>query len=465
MQKIKLFFFISLSLFLTKVYSQELKQLIPKSIKIEDVFSDDINEEASIHLIHYKEKKGTRKHGIIPVFFSKNDSIIKLNHLKFDKSMSFISGHQNSNETLTLIFKEKTKKEACDFHILDYNLQTGEKNLKIIHFSEFPEMIFKLPTKTVFIDVAMDKESFTYTKIATTSQIIETKLTPSENQISDFKKLFKSKINIIGTDEYIKFGSYISGKAFYDEDKIRLVHIEKDTGETTLIEIANNNPEIFTLKKIKSTDISKLKDANVFYYEDKLFYLFNHKKNVFLKVIDIPTEKVLLLSDFNKEFSQYFDEKDIKKYVSFTARKYYSPTITVNETVEGNMLVNMGYVDNRVYNYSHDWWFQQMMMNQMMQPPPINIPRFGPNPDQYMFIVADMEGVEPIQIVLSESFKILSDATKETKLKVINKDKYRNRFNGDLNIKHKSFVFLQNSVRTMFYSKKQKEFTISKSYY
>jgi len=466
MKKIK-FTLVTLLLILTaSLRSQEARITLDKSKKIESTFSGDINQESTIHLIINKDKK-TKFYEVITLFYDENDQIIQLEPLSFKKKPEIISYHLNKEKTtLTVLFNMEISRERYALSIVDYDLITRENTTK--HLTNFikPNLIFKLPNKSIFINTKEGKGDVELLIIENSTSISNIQIAPTSKQKSKFETIFKSGIDAINTNEYVEYGSFSPCKAYFLNDLLKFAHVDKKTGELILLTINIHQPDKLFFTSLPSNNFAKIKDTNFYLFDNKIFQLFHTKSNVYLKVTDIKTKNILFDIDVTNELAKRYDPKEIKRYISKTAKSFYSPTITVNASIEENMVMNIGYVDNRIYHYYHDWWFQHWMWQQtFMQPPTVNLPSFGPNPEKYDLAYTPLINEQPFQLVINSNFEMVENASLETVRRNIDKDKYRKRLDSNANINYSSLAFTANSARSIYLVKDQNTFIISKSDY
>ncbi len=446
------------------INSQDVRILLEKKQKVESTFSGDINQESTVHLVFYKDKK-LKNYRVIPIFYDKNNNAIRLDELHFSKKPEIVSYHQNKENTLTLLFNVEYKKTLV---IADFDLNTKKSKIKYERLFEKSNLVFKLPTKTILIELkGKNKDSINVMLIENTQTISTITIKPIPEQKSDFKEIFDSEISVINTDEYVEYGSFLPSKAYYVDGILKFVHDEKKTGKTTFLNIDLNNPESLEFSRLSAANNQKIKDINSYLFDNKIFYLVNANSNVYLRIFDVETKKILYKTNLANNLIKYFNPKEINKYINKTSKSFYTPTITVNTSVENNMVLNIGYVDNRTYNYYNDWWFQHWMwQQQIMQPMPTpNLPNFGPNPMKYDYNYIPLKDLKPFQIVLNSNFEILNNATTETKRKNIDKDKYKKRLDNNYSLYHSSLAFTANSVRSIYYVPNRKEIVINRSFY
>lgn len=455
MRKINLTFFIILSFLFTKINSQNLKIDIEKNKKIITTLSYDIKNNISIHFIKFKNKK-TKQYGLTPIVVNESNDIIQLEDLIFLQKPYIKSYHISENNLLTLVVQpeENNKNKTL---IIDLDLNTKTSKIITIFADKGRNFFFTLADKTFWVNFnAKDNLFLNVYNVINTEDIQNTKLTISQEQKDMFLSIFDSPIDIINRDHYIEYGSINFSQIYYTDNQIDFLHVDKKSGSTNYLTIPIEDPEKYYMKNISVTSINTIKDLNFYLFENKIFYLFYLNNKVFLEVIDMVSEKKLFQKILRECVRNEVDDKKIKKYSRTLYHYNYSPTITVNRTIENNMIVNVGYVNNELYLYNNSWFFQNMMMQQMMQP--TNIPRFGPNPHSYTYISSNSDKEKPFQFLLDNDFNIIENGSKTSIFGKIDKQKNIDKLKSIPGTKYMAYDFTDSFVRALYYNINQKAF-------
>lgn len=461
---LKKMMFLTLLSFIWIANGQKMQIPIEKGEKIKKTFSEKVDEITSFHAIVLKDKK-KGLYVVKSYLIIEDKGVIPVVEKNFKHEPSVYSYHMNRKDLFTVIFLEVDNNTGNKtLHIIDYNFNTKNTNSQIFSNYEMSDYTFKLPKKSLMMSIDKKREFYTITIVNSATDIKEIKGRPNPKDMEQFKTFFKSHFDYVDLDKYNIHGSYHENKVCHSDNALHFINLNPKTVETTFIDIDLYNPSTFTLEKITPSTFDKIRGSNVYYKANKLFYILNYKKNVYLRIVDIDTKEILHTANVSVDYAHLTNDSFLKKFnFRATSTQFYAPTITAYKTTEENWLLNLGWIDKRVY-YNNDWWFQHQQMMWMMNQPILNVPRFGPNPPEIVMVLEANDDEQHFQVVLNENFEVVDNATHETKNRSYYNEKYYERLNNKT-IKHGTIVFLPKSLRVMYYDKNRGEFQITKSNY
>ncbi|MDT0295445.1 hypothetical protein ACFQ3R_02980 [Mesonia ostreae] len=445
-----LVFLISTSVFATDGFKYALK----KHQKFNRTMSIDINKCTSVHFLFVKNKN-TKQQQVIPFYVDEQKNITELSSLSFEDEPELISFHTNGT-TLTLI-----NFEDGNLSIDDIDLSTGKHlNRNQTQDVEKPEFIFKQKNKSIFVEADRKGRNLTFTHIEnSTSSSTKELATPKDLQ-DKVKDIFKTDVDVINTREFVKNGSIAKSQAYFEGDKLLLVYDEKEDDEVETLQINPNAEQAFEFKNYKSTALEKLKKSNSYVNDDKLFVVNSGKEDVEMNVFDIESGKKEKRLSLQQEMA--FAENDLEKREDFIkqSRKFKNkPTLTVNETQEGNLAVRMDYVNIQNYSYHNMWWFHHhMMMHQMhiQQHQQMNM-MMGPNISSLDIdaLYTKKKESTSISFVISKDLELLKDASLETKFREVDAEKYIEELSDNKEVKNESLAFLNDEYHYIYTDRKE----------
>ncbi|MGO2359381.1 hypothetical protein [Mesonia sp.] len=447
---LSLVFLISLSTFAADRFKYALKE----HQKFNRTMSIDINKSASLHMVFVKNKN-TKQQDVIPFYVDEQKNITELGTLSFEEEPELISFHTNGN-TLTLI-----NFEDGNLSIDDIDLSTGKHlNRKQTKDVEKPAYVFKQKNKSIFFEV--DKKgkdlTFTYIENATSSS---TKKIETPKELEDkVKHIFRKNVDVINTREFVKNGSIAKAQAYFEDEKLLLVYDQKEDDEIETLQINPNAEDIFELKNYKATALEKLKKSNSYVKDDKLFVINSGKEDIEMNVFDIESgEKEKRLS-LQQEMA--FAQNDLEKredFIKQSRRAKNKPTLTVNETEEGNLAVRMDYVNIQNYSYHNMWWFHHhMMMHQLhIQQHQQMQMMMGPNISSLDIdaLYTKKKESTSISFVISKDLELLKEASLETKYREVDAEKYIEELSDDKEVRNESLVFLNDEYHYIYTDRKE----------
>lgn len=433
---------------------------LPKNFKVLSTFSGEISDIKSFHLILSRNKKN-KNYTIHPYTFE-NNTIKELKTIENDQLYSVVSFHKENNIlTLLLSYTKKGKKYLQKVNI-DFISNTFSKKKATSH-KNF-EASFKEKNRSVLL----------YNH---KNELISEQYIGSEKKIKskyNFKKhndkvkfiLKDYIINAINTDEYVKNGSINLLKAYLQNDEIYFTKHNNYKKTTSIIKINIKDsilkPSVIDIKNYNAGKPFKKKRS--FFYDNKLFSLALNKKQGVIKITDIISKKTLntisIDSNLSSKIKGNKSFEGVERFLKNAGKNKYIPTITVNKTVDNNLIIRVDYVD-KTYSYDNNWWFfhQQMQFhNQMLRAPG----GFGPNSemDYYFNNATTNKENRFFKLFVDQKGVLLDKELTKTVYRKIDKKKHREKLKEKIDISKKSSCFLKNSFRYITYNKKLKEFVI-----
>ncbi|PVW16373.1 hypothetical protein [Marixanthomonas spongiae] len=447
---------LSLFIFLSSYTITSANELFSFSLgenyKFEKTHSVNIGIQATIHLVVAKNRD-TRNYDLLPFYVNANQEITQLETTSYDKIPEIISYHHNANTVTLLNYQDD------QLTLVDFDIETGNASSKRVDDFEKPEHIFRLPNKTIFLEVDRRGEHITVTELESVNSIHSESVPIPEVSQKEVRRLFKEAIEEVFTDEYVKNGSISEFQAYYESDKFIIVKNDERKDFIETFEIDPKNPKVLSIKEFNLDKLDKVKDRNSYLVKDRLFSVVIGKKDLNLTINNLTTgmeEKSFLLSE---DLGQGGISDDYKAFLKQAKRNKITSTVAVNHTKEGNYSVTIDYVDAVSYHYNHNWffmhqmmWQQQMLMQQTMMPG-----GFGPNPELYneVDVVYFKEKPEAITFVLSKQLDVLENVNPETTYTYVDKEKYMEDLDENKTIRNYSVGFLEHEYRYIYTDKKE----------
>jgi len=450
------------------IHANEFEFKPAKNQKIEGTFSADLNQEKSIHLILVKNKD-LNNYQIIPFYMDENENTIQLETISTKNNSSVVSYHLNNSNLIFVL--DNNEKKNKQYYIIDYDLKTKEQLIKKIDKKD-NEFIFRLIDKTVIFKKV--ENSLETIEVISANNILNKKVDINSNDISKFNEIFEPKITpqLVNTNEFVKNGSVDNFQVFFENNHFIFSKINPDDYIVDTFTL-NSNDYTYHLNSFKNENLTNIKGFNTYIHHGKLFSIAVNNDDALLKIESIQNGKILSLFSFSKDLKTHFESENLNEIIKQASKKRNKPTITINETIENKMAVNIDYVDIRVYSYDYNWWFhhwmwqqQQWGMQQMIQQNINNfkVPGgFGPNPQFYENSTLIKSEHESIRFILTDTYNIEENTSTETKYKDIDKDKYLDPLKDNSDLKHITASFQKDSFRYLYYSKKLDIFFIKTS--
>jgi len=423
--------------------------------KFEQTISVDLNKKSSLHMLIVKNKN-TGKKELIPFYINEQKNIKELSTLLFEDEPELVSFHTNGT-TLTLI-----NYDEGNLYIDDIDTSTGElidrKQNKDV---EKPEHVFKQVNKTTFVKVDKRGKHIEFTQVENSRVSTVKKLETPEKLQDKVTDIFKENVDKVNTNEYVKNGSISKTQAYFEDETLMLVYDEKDDEQIETLKIKLNDENPFTHQNYSATALTKLKNSNSYFKDDKLFVVNSGKEDVEMNVFNVDSGKKEKRLSLQKEMA--FAEKDLEKRENFikqSRRSINKPTVTLNETKEGNFAVRMDFVNIKTYSYNDMWWMHHhmIMMNQMhiQQQQQHMRMMMGPN---ISFLEIDALYTKAkstsISFVINKNLDLMKNASLETVYKDVDTKKYTEELNKNKEIRNKSLAFLENEYHYIYTDKKE----------
>ncbi len=463
MYKTLLFFIVLILNFSALKANDKIKFQLKEHQKYAGIFSGDINQNSSVHLLVYKDKDADT-FGIKPFFIDENDKITAFEDISFEEKPNVASFHYTKNtHTLTILAKVKDEQ----LKTIDLNTQT--RSVKISD-SDFKDVYLKVrqPNKSILVIREDDSRKITLRTIKNSEASKEVEYNFEDMHQEAFDKIFSQKPEIVNQNEYVKNGSIKKSKLYIVDNKLIADYTSED--EYISIEI---DPDNYKDPKVQTTAIDgfeKVKDVNSYVFDDKFYLFINNKEDLKMQSYDRISGELMDRKSMTENLNELVSASGIEDFIKQSKKNRNKVTGTINPTKKNNLLVTLDYVDKNNYNYHHDWWFHhwmmqqhmQMMQQQMIQQQMNNMNSFGPNADKYN-TSASFEAIydedTSIQFVLKPDFQI-SGELEEAKFEELDKDFYIDKFNDRKRLKHQSIAFTTTSVRYIFYSKDTDSFHV-----
>ena len=457
--KIKIIF-LAMLFFVNKSYANnEIK--LPKQYKIENTFSGKLAEKNSFHLI-FTKNTNTKSYEVFTYLFDGNKTQ-KITSIVSDRPYE-ISSYFYNDDIISLLLNYKVKKKYFILRI-DINTTTKEinKSQELLH----KDFMTSLVSKNKAIYIYKNKKEFIVRQYNVAKEVIESKLNidSANGYIRDFFE--DNRARFIDTNEFVANGSTASVRAYYFKEKIFFTK-QIDT-KTEVLQISLNGGKLVTSKNfvINTTDGGFKKNTS-FLFEDKLYQLGINKNLGIIKISNFKNGSELQTISINDALLTHaqtgVDFDGILNFLKQTAKNKYIPTITINETTSGNLLLRIDYVDTS-YSYNNWWMYHQMQMQMQMQNAMNSAPHFGPsvtNQNIYDNIVLTNQK-HFFQVLIDTTGNVLPMQTFFTKHKEINKKEYTQTIEKIPGFKFVSSCFLKNSFHYIGFFKKTRTFVIKEN--
>ncbi len=440
---------ISFNSFATDAFKYKLKD----HQKFEQTLSVDIDKKSSLHMLIVKNKKSGKKE-LIPFFIDEQKAIKELSTLAFDDEPQLISFHTNGN-TLTLI-----NYDEGNLYIDDIDTSTGKLlNRKQHKDVDKPEHVFKQAHKTTFLKVFKKGKSIEFTHVENSNLSIVNKLDTPKDLQNKVKDILKENVDVVNTNEYVKNGSISKTQAYFEGEILMLVYDEKDDEQVETLKIKLNDENPFTYQNYSATALEKLKNSNSYFKDDKLFVVNSGKEDVEMNIFNASSGKKEKRLSLKKEMA--FAETDLEKRENFikqSRRSINKPTVTLNETKEGNFAVRMDFVNIKTYSYNDLWWMHHhmIMMNQMHIQQQQHRMMMGPNIS--LLEIDDLytkNTSTSISFVINKNLDLMKNASLETIYNDVDTKKYSEELNKNKEIRNKSLAFLKDEYHYIYTDKKE----------
>ncbi|GAA0872363.1 hypothetical protein GCM10009117_15100 [Gangjinia marincola] len=428
-----------------------LKYDLDKGVKIISTYSGKFNSINIFHSIITKNKN-TDTYSIKT--FIKNQS--KVTEFSNEKSPTEpeILAHHFLNDNLYIIVKN-------EMHLMAIEINPAEKKSKLEKLGalEEAEYVANISDRTIIFNT--DKDENRIEVYAVAGNNLEKSIISYPEGFKE-KRAFVGPIDYINQSKYVESGSNNSANLYQLNDQSLAMVLSDEEKNLTVMAIGNSNNNSQKASKTYAfdTEVTEAIDGDYYVYDNKLFKLGLTKEKIAMSIFDVTNGQLLKsisMDDFiaNSNATQ----KEVEKYAKKLKRSAFDPVLTVNENSDGNYIVRIDYVDNRVYNYDFMFHQQMMMQQQMMNN---SIPKFGPNPPEaYIETSLTADEGNSFKFVLSPDLEFKSNSN----LRPAVKD-YENRdqLNKQINHKNRSKVtgvFTKNTLHLAYYNTYKGEVTIA----
>lgn len=440
---------------------------LARHYKVESTFSGNTEGEKSFHLIIAKNNK-TKSYEIIPVEF-KNNTLSSYESIHFDKKPSIVSFHNNGN-MVSLITSVKAKKHN-QFNVIDIDLTSGENFMsENISAEDFKAVIRKPNTNLL---VFSNKKEIKIINAVSANSIKTITAIPDKNNKYIFNELKDSSLDAVNKDEFVINGSINKIRAYSEGEELIITHENIKQGSTTVAKIAlDKGAQVGVAERVYLVKSNKKsKKSTSFVDGQKLYQLKLNKEAGDINVFDFKTDNQSSLSLEDSQVSKKSKGfTSIEDFLKKSSKSINEPTVSVNKSKSGNVVLRADYVNRNTYNYSYNWWWhhhwmmQQQMWHhqQMMRQAQQNIPKFGPSPEIYdeIAMVTAKADHHYFEIVLTPEVEVVSNSSEETVHKYIDKKKYVEELDKNKSIKHASSLFVGETFRYFAFDNRKNVFKI-----
>ncbi len=441
---------------------------LARHYKVESTFSGNTTDNNSFHLIIAKNNR-TKSYEIIPVDY-KDNNLSSLESINFDKKPGILSFHNNEN-IVSIITSVKGKKHD-EFTVIDIDLTTGKNSRSETISGEDFKAVIRKPNSNLL--VFSNKKELKILNAVNTTSIKTITAIPDKNNKFILNELKDGSLDAINKDEFVTNGSINKIRAYSEGDELIITHENSQQGGTTVAKISlGKGEEVDINEKVYQVESKKKsKKSTSFVDGQKLYQLKLNKNAGDINVFDFNTDNQSSLSlsdsDVSKKSKGF---KSIEDFLKHSSKAINEPTVSVNKSKSGNVVLRADYVNKNTYNYRYNWWWhhhwmmqQQMMWQQQqtMQNMQNNIPRFGPSPESYEELALLSAKVEHhyFEIVLNTNCEVVSNASEETVHRYIDKKKYVEELDKDKTIKHASSLFVGEKFRYFAFDNRSKTFKV-----
>ncbi|MBU2926760.1 hypothetical protein [Winogradskyella psychrotolerans] len=431
--------------------------------KVESTFSGNISGDNSFHLIIAKNSD-SKDYDVIPYLYQ-NDEIVKLKPFSFEKQPAILSFHNHGTQ-LSLVAQSKTGKSEI-VNIIDVDLVSGEHiKSDAIDMDDFKTLIRKKDKNLI---VFADKDAMKILEVKSSQEIKSISVHPDDTSSEFFKSLSKSGLDAINNDEFVANGSISTFRAYSDGKDIIITEENTKEATTNSIQIPLDKGDDITVSSksfSSNSGDSKIKKSTSYVNDGKLYQFKLGKEVAKLNVFGINDDSKTSLDILSTKPSHTGNAfKDTKDFVKNAAKNVNEPTVTINNTKDGQLKVRFVFVNKNVYNYRYDWWWHhqwhmqqmQMFMHQQQQMRQ-SIPSFGPSEGyEYFFVIEENAFFE---ITLDSSGHVHEGVSTESLYRDLDKKSYIKPLDDNKKLKHTSTVFTDSKFRYITYNKREKSFKI-----
>jgi hypothetical protein len=466
------FFFLLFALVVSTTFlANDLHRIsLPKNQKVEGTFSADINSNATIHIVLTKEHN-ENNYQLIPVFIREDNSIKQLETVTIDHLPSILSYHFNDETFIVVGYNAKDKVLS----IINLNLVTGKYSMSQKEDVDAPQNVIRLDNKTILIQKDKTNKELVLQEVSSEGQISIQNITILNEDKKKFKLFTHERPEAINSNEYVKNGSISKSKLYYEQGQLFYTLDEEKTATTQIMKIDLDGANEISFQNYPSNEITKLKDYNSYLYKGSLFSIASNKEDIIIKAFDLTKGDQKAYFSLQDNINSLLSDKLItEKYLKSAAKGKMKPTITINATVNNNLVIRLDQVDGTTYNYQYNWWMhhwmwqQQMWHQQMINQQIINsninsMNRFTPNVDMYdtyYDVFSRSSELTSIEFLVDNTFQLLKNANPETKFNRVDKEKLLEKFEDDKNYLNITAGFTKSSFRYIYQDWKSKDIVI-----
>ncbi len=460
--KTRILFFIAIFAS-TVMLSKDITITVDKNQKVLGTFSGDLNHKKGFQAFFTKNKK-TKSFEMIPILIDEKGEIQQLKKVVFKHKM-YILSYQLNKEVLSLLIKEERKGSGQNIKMVDINTKTQEHHIKELGRFIENQTIFRLKDKT-FLFHKKGRKLF-FTSIRDSKNIINRDIEIDKEHNNILKTFFKGDYIIaVNSNEFVKNGSIVDNTAYFKNDKVFFINLNKKHKTTNVLRFDFNDLENYKAISIKNDAFAKVKDFNSYLYDGDIVTAISGKEDAIIKITNFDTEKTSFKISAMHDLSSLLDTKSLQKFIKKSSKSKYKPTITANTSIDKNIVINIDFVEKAKYSYYYDWvWYDYLMFQQqaLMKQQQINR-NFGPKVQEIILFSAEEEKTS-MQFVISKDYKILKEASTKTMYQDIDKDGYLDKHKEDKSKKSLTGVFTDTNYYIIYFNKKTRKIIVKEQQY
>ncbi len=454
---VKKYFLILLLLFSNFLFANTIQ--LPDNYKLKSTLSGKLSQDLSLHLI-FSINKLNKLHTIHPYIFD-GKTIKKLALIENKKEIEIVSFHKNNN-ILVLFFRPKSSEKKLIKTTINITNNKVLKDPVKPHsdfFGSFEEegvstLLYKNKKKLTINQYRGNKEnSFVY---------------HFKNHKDPLNLFFKSKgLSSIKTDQFVIDGSTKKRKIYINDDTLILTWDKYKELKTEVTELLLNRKNTSLDKinyTIKKEDSISYKKMATFYSDEHLYQLALNKNQGIIQIVDAKNKgiinKIVIDSTLNLKIKGNKNFEGIKSFLKNSSLRWYTPTITINKSINDTYRIRLNYVDFQNININRHWWFFQQQerlwklhQKDFIQNTP---PLHGPSqPDEFAFNYARTQvNKRFFELLIDKNGVLLNQKLFKPIYPKINKNIPAERLRNNKDFSMKSYCFINKDFRYMVYSKK-----------
>lgn len=398
-------------------------------------------------------------------YFINDGNVISLEKIIFDHKISIISYHLNNN-TISMLIKEERRGSGQNLRVLDINTKTQEYSIKEMGRFDPEKTILTLKDKTIIFYKENMKLFF---NLIIDSQNITNKYLEIDK---DTRKTFfnEEHITAINSDDFVKNGSAQNNTLYFNNNTIYFTNLNKKRKTTSVLCVNFDNLESFKTIIIKNDAFENIKDFNSYIFEDNIITVTCSKNDAEIKITNLNNKKTNFRIFLRKDLSKLLDSKMLYNFIKTSVKTKFKPTVTVNLSVDNNLVVNLDFIEKTQYYYNNNWnlhWMMQhqMMQHQMMIQQQMMQRNFGPSAQEFYLPLFKEKENTLIQFVISNDYKILKNASTKTKYKNIDIESYMEDYKEDKSKRLLTALFNDDNYYIIYYKRNIKTVFLKKLNY